>query len=299
MLNQRPIFIVGFQHGGTNLVLNLIRSHPEVGDANGELQELFIGKPEEAWRTRLPKLINYLPIMLNERQHVFHLSSWKKRKAFKHSSQKQIDKILYQQKLNAKDPSQNLYKDKNEFYTDEEIISLRPVTKLLNGLMYLTDSFAMMYPDATFIALIRNGLAVCEGAHRRGNDISQIASYYEQGCQKIIRDSQALPNYHVFRYEDLMTKPVETIDQIYKVADLDLAKLTGIRLEVKPTMNKRGEHFMPIGKNENDLIWYDLKNVTNHLIPDVNSHQIKRLNAEQKTIIMNKCRSSLEYFNYL
>ena len=36
------------------------------------------------------------------------------------------------------------------------------------GTVFATDLLAKMYPDATFIALIRNGLAICEGFTRRG-----------------------------------------------------------------------------------------------------------------------------------
>jgi hypothetical protein len=299
MLNKRPIFIVGFQRGGSNILLNLLRSHTQVCDAGGEAQELFIGKPNEAWQKRLPKILDYLPILLTEKQHIFHLSNWQARKPFHKSSQKRIDHIIYKQKLKAKDPSQNLYKSQDILYSDEEIASARVLTKTLSGLIYLGENLATMYPDATFIALIRNGLAVCEGASRRGTELSEMARYYQQGCQQMLSYSKHLPNYHIFRYEDLMAKPLETLSQILKAADLDIGHMNSIRQEIKPLINKEGKHLTPTDKAFNQLVWYDLNNFMNHLVPNVNDNQIQRLSQEQKASIINECGSSLEQFGYL
>ena len=44
MLNKRPIFIIGFARGGTNIILNLLRSHPDVCSPRGETDQVFRGK---------------------------------------------------------------------------------------------------------------------------------------------------------------------------------------------------------------------------------------------------------------
>ena len=47
MFNQKPIFIVAFARGGSNILLNLLRSHPEVCSPRGETHEVFRGKGDD------------------------------------------------------------------------------------------------------------------------------------------------------------------------------------------------------------------------------------------------------------
>lgn len=298
MLNQKPVFIVGFQFGGSNLLQNLLLSHPDLCCTRGEMQELFIGKGDDTRVSKTLKRLSYLPLAMSEKEHFLSLSKWQERKKFKKSTLNHLDKTLYTDKLKATDESQNKYKHPDELYSHEEIESSRVVIKILNGLMFLDENLMDMYPNATFIALIRNGLAVCEGAMRRGVEMQAIAKGYQLGCQHIIKQSQKHPNYYVFRYEDLVRFPVETSAKIYEAANLDTAAIKAIRLETKPVITKTGEHKNALGTQQKQLIWYDKHNFHKHMRSDINENQIKRLEASHKEAILNYCQKSLQHFSY-
>jgi len=300
MLNKNPIFIVAFSRGGSNILLNFLRSHPHVCSPRGETQEVFKGKGKvEPFQARLDKAINYLPIRALQKEDIFSLDLWKKREAVGQFKKFLIDRILYKEKLKALDPSQNYYKAENLPYALEEIKESRLLCKNLDGLIFLTDMFYEMYPDATFIALVRNGLAVCEGHIRRGADSADIARKYEMGCQKIIEDSRQLPNYHVIRYEDIIANPEKCLERICFWADLDLSLVNKIRMETKPVIQANGQHSYVHGKNRKTLVWYDRDKFWTHFVEDANENQINRLTAAETKTILRCASGSLKFFSYI
>ena len=160
MLNRRPIFIVGFGRGGSNILLNILRSHPDVCSPRGETQQVFYGKSDESFRTRTAKLLRYAQVAIAQRQDVFSIRNLKPRREFCAFSQRTIDRVLFDDKCQALGQTQNLYKSEAVKYTPEEIRHSRLLCKNLNGLAFLTGEFAKMYPDAMFFGLVRNGFAI-------------------------------------------------------------------------------------------------------------------------------------------
>ena len=299
MLNKQPIFIVAFAYGGSNILLNLLRSHPQVCSPRGETNEVFTGKIDEPLGTRWAKRLRYLPCVIAEGKNIFGWRDWELRPTFKPFTQKRIDRILFDEKLRARNGSQNLYKYEKVEYTDEEIKASRLLCKNLDGLIYLTPEFARMYPDATFLALVRNGFAVCEGHIRRGHQLEDIAQNYEKACRLMTQHSRTIPNYHLLRYEDLIASPFEMLKQIYAWAGLDLGLLKKIRLQAKRVVEKDGSHQVIMNRDFKDVIWYDLEEFGKHFRKDANENQMRRLSEDQKAAILKTCRSSLEHFGYL
>lgn len=299
MLNKRPIFIVSISFSGTNILLNLLLSHPNVCVPRGETLQVFIGRGEESLQTRFGKLLRYLPIVFTEGYHVLSENLWKPRSPLNTFTKIYIDKVLYAEKLKTHLPGMNLYKTENVKYTLDEIAKARILCKNQNGLIFMSTHFAEMYPDATFIALVRNGLAVCEGHIRRGDDLVEFAANYERGYQQIILDSQRISNFHIIRYEDIITNPLDLLREIYDLADLDINQVKKIRLESKKVIGKDGKHNYFHGTNRKQVIWYEQTKLRTHFRTDVNRNQIDRLNEVQKSKIISLCKDSLEYFDYL
>lgn len=300
MRNKRPIFIVSFAYGGSNILLNLLRSHPEVCSPRGELNEVFKGKLEEPVTTRIAKNLRYLPVVLAEGGDIFGFNNWNDRKPFKKSSQKRIDDIFFKEKLWARDETQNLYKTENVKYTDKEIAESRLLNKNLDGLIFVSRELAKMYPDAVFFGLVRNGFAVCEGHLRRGYDFETIARNYGRGVQRMIEDSKVIPNYHMIRYEDILEKPQEMLREIYRLAGLETAALNGkVRLQVKKVITKDGKHETVDNMKWKEVVWLGVDEFQRQFRGDSNDNQIKRLTEEQKNIIIKYSGDSLRQFGYL
>jgi len=299
MLNKRPIFIVAFAYGGSNILLNLLRSHPDVCSPRGETNEVFRGKSSDAVLVRGMKILRYLPCMILERRDVFQAGSWTPRRRFTPLSRMVVDSILFHDKLRATDDAQNRWKYEGVEYTRREIAASRLLCKNLNGISFLTPEFSKMYPDATFIALVRNGFAVCEGHVRRGQPLDAIARKYELGCQLMLDHERTIPRYHIVRYEDVIASPRTMLETLYSLCDLQLSRVEKVRLESKRVVEKDGSHRVVHGVDWKKLIWYPLDEFEKHFRADANENQIARLTAEQKAIIERHCQRSLERFGYL
>jgi hypothetical protein len=300
MLNQRPIFVVGFQRGGTNIVLNLLLSHPGVCMPRGELHFVFRGKRRaESWASFFVKTWRYLPILLAQRQDVFAVSLWQPRRRFTPGTIGRIDRILFYDKPKALEPEQNLYRSENVRYTHKEIVASRLACKYLNGLIFLTDELYRMYPDATFVAVVRNALALCEGHVRRGVDPATIADLYDKGCQQMIAHAQQIPNYHIIRFEDVIDRPLESLRRIYECAGLDIRAVEKVRLQSKKVITEEGKHEYVHGAAGTRLVWYDLEDFGRHFLRNVNIHQMRRLSADQERIILDRTHETLKHFDYL
>ena len=158
-----------------------------------------------------------------------------------------------------------------------------------------------MYPDATYIGFVRNGLAVCEGHIRRGRyTASEIAKYYEMACQRLIEDSQQMENFHLFRFEDIITKPVEYLERLYLAAGLDPSVVRKVRLQFKPVITEKGTpSFEASQRMPKGHAWYELDDMHKHFDVNVNDNQIAKLDEESLMTIKKYCRPSLEYFEYI
>lgn len=300
LLNVRPVFLVGFARGGSNIVLNMLRSHPDLCTPGGELNQVFKGRPSESYPARASKLLRYLPIVLAERREIFYAGSWTDRRPFSSFSKKRIDRILYDGRFKALTPGQNLYRFEGVPYTREQVAEGRLFCKYLNGLIFLSRNLAEMYPGATFIGLVRNGLAVCEGHIRRHRyKASEIAKHYEAGCRRFIEDSERLDNFHLFRFEDVIAEPKECLMRMYMVAGLDPSVVRKVRLQFKPYITKEGTPSFAASGRLPKAHWYDLDEMHRHFDVNVNENQIARLDEESLRAIKKYCSPSLEYFDYI
>ena len=288
MLNKKPIFIVAFARGGSNIVLNMLRSHPDVCSPCGETQEIFHGKGNAGRIDQVKRRLKYLPVALAEKRNVFSMSSWSPRKQFKNSSKKKIDEILYKDRFKGQVP-----KDSRSFYTNEELANCRLLCKNLNGLIFTVPNFYDMYPDASFIAVIRDPRAVCEGHIRRNlYQTEEIASYYSKAVQQIIKDEKEIENFHIFRYEDLVAAPRKSLEKIYKACDLKVNAIKEIRMETKKVV---GHDNSPTGKQ---MVWYPLNEFHKHILPDANTNQISKLSLKDKSLIEDICEEEMNIFGY-
>ena len=113
-------------------------------------------------------------------------------------------------------------------------------------MIFCSELFYDIYPNATFIAIIRNLLALYESHKRRKTPVSISipvpASFYRKMIKKIKNDQMFFPNYHIIKFEDILKKPILSIEKLYKWASLDVSNIEKIRLKAKPSMRRSGKH---------------------------------------------------------
>jgi len=299
MLNRRPIFINAFSRGGSNMMVNFLLSHPDVCISAGETHKVF--KPgtrfDHGWMRIKKRLFYDYPIRIAIGQDYFWPNLVKPRKEVPNYIRKYIDRLLYEGRFIARIESHNLYKAEGIKYNNEELSNCRLLTKGLNGLVFTVDMFKEMYPDAVFLALIRNGLAVCEGRTRRGHPVSKFAEHYKIVVERMLKYEKDLTNYHIFRYEDMVSNPLEFMKSIYEKAGLDINKVAKIRLESKATMDRKGNHTLNKGYDR-QVFWYEPNQLQDHIKPNINENQIKQLEPVTRDQFLKIAGSAMEKLNY-
>src|SRR6187549_799291 len=94
MLNRAPIFVNGFQRGGTNILMNLIASHPDVALLSGETHQIFLGKPDENFKKWIDRMF-YIPVVLFSGRHLFDPHTPRERGPAPRPVQRYLDATFY------------------------------------------------------------------------------------------------------------------------------------------------------------------------------------------------------------
>lgn len=296
MLNKQPIFINGFQRGGTNILMQLISSHPQVRLLGAEIHEIFYGRetqPLQKWLRRL----TYSPVLLTTRQHTFWPYRFYARRPLSTPIRHYVDLLFYLNKQAA--PDTHFSANGNDRPTWSEKGNTRIACKCVNGVVLATPLFAQMYPDATFVGLVRNGLAVCEGFVRRGWDARRFGRMYQTICTRMLADANQLDAYHIIRFEDLMADPASTVAEIYNLADLDITMTQKFKLQAKKSMGQNGQRTYTFGSREKAVEWYQLHELSQYLRQDVNDNQISRLSPADKSAFLDEAEVVMCALGYL
>jgi hypothetical protein len=223
MLKKQPIFILKFARDASNLLLYLFLSYPDMCIDRGEPYQILQNKKADLFQVRITdnkknllslilKNINYISIMFLDKRDVFiknHQSDICA--SLKPETRKLIERILLSKKLKAISPGDNLYKTERTFYTRDQIRSSRLLGKSLDRFALLSQELAYIYLGATFIALVRNGLAICKAKIRRGKDPTIVNQQYHAVCQQMIKYSTIINNDQVDRYKSLANYPQYTL----------------------------------------------------------------------------------------
>ena len=299
LLNRNPIFIGSFSRGGSTILLNLLASHPDVCTV-GETHQVFKGRKsdvEPPWKSLQRCLLHDLPVIASTGQDLFSPTLFRPRKPVSKPVQRFIDRVLYNDKLRSRTVHFNLFKAPDLEYTLQEIAESRLAGKNVSGAVFLSDMFAEMYPDAKFVYLVRNGLALCEGYMRRRKSPEWAADCYRTLVRKMMDDCRRLPGATLVRFEDILNNPVDQLLQLYARLDLDQSRASHVRLQLRKMIDERGRHRVE-GGAEWDVVWYKLRNIGAHLDRDINDRQIRRLGANDRNVFLRNAGDVMEQLGY-
>lgn len=291
MLNKKPIFINAFSRGGSNILWNIFLTHPDVCSPIIETLEIFrIG--------RFGRWSGYEAILKTGQLHFFDQKTLAPRKPISKGAQAYIDEKLYEWKLKTITDAEMRYKYENQLYTLDEVKQSRLVAKNNNGLSFLTDIFSEMYPDATFIGLVRNPLALYESYKRRRfiGSVDEFVAFYTKIAGRMLDDSKRCENYHLIRFEDVLSDLKGSVTQLYDWANLDMSKIQKMRFKAKQhsTTNAEWQKEFAIGQHH----WVTFEESGDFLEDDVNRVQIDRLDAGDKQTILSQLGPFIDGFGY-
>jgi hypothetical protein len=157
--------------------------------------------------------------------------------------------------------------------------------------------FREMYPDGTFLALIRNGLAICEGYVRRGGSAEGFGHLYNRVAARMLHLREVIPGYEIFRYEDMTDDPLGFFHKVYLSAGLDAAKVPKIRQLARPVTDKDGTRVISKGRYR-ELVWYEPEEFRRTVRSDVNDNQIRQLDRSSRNEFLHVAGQTMERLGY-
>jgi hypothetical protein len=195
----RPIFLFGCPNSGTTILWQTLKNHPELSGPDIEDQDIK-GMPQS--------MRHYLG------KDTFRLWAHPKFKLCYYSTERDYE---------VKD-RKKIYEVYRKFLVpDTRLIVKSPAHTLRARLIQA------YFPDAYFIAIVRNGYAVSEGIVRKRKydsfrpqfkglftTIKEAAEQWFRANVVIVSHQKFLKNYLVVKYEDLVKNPKSTL---YKVLD--------------------------------------------------------------------------------
>lgn len=277
MKNPSPIILNCFSRGGSNILWNILLSHPEVCSPIEETLEIFRidwrdlrwSGLQAAWLTRQWKFFDQWNLQL--------------RGAISGDARAFIDDTLFHWKLKTLEDDEMRYKTKDVLYTTAEVENARLALKNNNGIVFLSEQFAEMYAGLTFFALVRDPIPLYESHKRNHTPVTsspeKFASFYRQMIEKMWTDAERWDFYHILRFEDILGNPVQAIRKIYELAGLDIGQVQLMRFKAKPHMQANGSHTTSLQAGRH--YWLSFDEVPHMLEPEVNQHQVSKLAPQE------------------
>jgi Sulfotransferase family len=294
-----PIFILGIQRGGTNQVLNILRSHPATYWPQGEFHEVFrpSGLRRDGVKRTLRLLRRYAPILLGAGD-VLDPDTEPRRAGLLAGRAGRAVRAGLEGSAAANRASVAAYKDalRSHGLLTGTAAPDRMLTKAVNYNLALVPDLLALYPDARFVGVIRDGRAVCEGHIARGASLAAAtATYAFVGRQLIELEAAGLP-LRTWRFEDLVADAEATAAAIYGFCGLDPAAVRGVCLQDKERIvNARGG----VAGMRKVALFYSFADMGRHMRADANAGALSRLPDATRAAITERCRPVLEHFGYL
>jgi hypothetical protein len=296
MLNRAPIFLFCLTGGGSNILWNMFASHPDACLPLYETHEIFRGG------LRAGTWAGYRVALFSGQPRLFDRWNLAPRKPIRESTKRFIDRTFYESKLLTLTDRHMRFKHEDELYTWKEVSAARLVTKNKNGLAFMSDTFQSMYPDSVFFALVRHPLPLYQNHQVRKNTKNKtkspeiFADWYNRIVSRIIADSGRIINYHIVKFEHLLADPMEMIQILYGLAELDFSKFKAVRIRAKPRLMADGS----IGTTLPAFghYWFDLAKIHDILDPEINRYQMQRVAAGERERIMELTRAACQQLDY-
>ena len=294
-----PIFLLGIQRGGTNQLLNILRSHPATYWPGGEFHEVFRPRSlrAEGPVPALRKLARYAPILLTAGD-ILDVDRPPARDGLLAGAPGRAVVAGLARSAAGNHPSVAAYKDglRRHGFFGAAPPPDRMLVKALNYNLAFVPDLLALYPDARFVGLIRDGRAVCEGHVARGAGLADAAAAYAYVGRRLIElEARGLP-LKTWRFEDLVADAPGVSAAVYDFCGLDRAATSGVCLQDKERIVQPGGRVAGMRKVAH---FYRFEEMGRHMRADANAAATARMPAEALAEITERCRPVLEHFGYL
>lgn len=277
MKNKKVIVICGFSRGGTNLLWNILQSHPEICSVRYETDTIF--RKRDHFFSKV--------IALLKKANLLHSTMGKSI----------LDYQFYRYKISNYKHEDNRFKYDGVPYTKAEVSKTALCFKSIDQDIKYTDLLSEMYPQLYFVGLARNGYAVAEGHYRRGQSIKDFAEQYQYMADEMKMLKKKLKHFKLVRFEDMIKDPFGLSRDLYDHLGCDPVNLDKLRLKSKKVIMKDGTHNQTFGTAGNKY-WFDIDSIKKIIKTNVNKNQIEVLSRSQILEFNSIAEDALNYFGY-
>jgi hypothetical protein len=265
MKNQKVIVVNGISRGGTNILWNMIQSHPAVCGAMHETSRLFA--PFMAHRLRFVGDITLMQPVLRVPPLV-------------NIAGRLIDNRLYNFKLKNFGDVYNGFSAEGEPYSLDEVRNAAVCLKSINRTIYATPLFLRIYgPNVYFVSIFRDGYGICESWVRRGISPEKTGRQYREYVETMLGYADRYDHYMAVKFEDILDRPFEVLENVFRFAELEPPTVEGFRLKSKAVLTEGGTHEAHFGKLDVKY-WLNRETIHDFLVEDIADIQKKALSPD-------------------
>jgi hypothetical protein len=281
MTRIKAIIINGYSRGGTNVLWNMLQSHPHICSPIYETGELFFDHifPFHLLEASKAKKIASLPITakIGKRYLRRQFDLMKLKNLTNENNNTKCDGVKYSRRE-----------------IEESVICFKGVDSdvELNGLL------ESIYDDVAHIVLVRNGYAVCNGWKRRGVHPREAGRKYRSLYNKMIASKERAKNFTLIKFEDILQRPFDVANGMFRDLELDPIKLPKLRLKAKLVLKNPGTHETVFGV-EGKKYWLGPDEISKALDPGVNIRQIEQLKESDRVDFELGAKETLKELGYL
>ena len=272
MKNKKVIILSGFAFGGTNIVWNILQSHPEIVAPPYETGQLFRRTSQSLRRFIDRKWYTSLPFSANA-----------------------LDSILFDYKMESLQGTNSRYRNQNELYTRAQVAQAALCLKSINEDISITDLLLKAYPNLYFIGLVRNGYSLADGYLRRGQTAAEAGHMYCLVADKLKQYAALIPRFKIVTFEDVLSQPFEIAQDLFEFVDVYPRVLPMLRLKAKKVINSEGKHVPTFG-SEKQKYWFSRENIDQIIDPGINQKQKDRLSSQAISEFNQTSKSALRFF---
>lgn len=270
----------GLSRGGTNILWNILQSHPRVCSPIYETGELIFNhirpftllNPSTAKRVAAWRVTTWLARRYLHRQ----FEGWK---------------LLNLQSLD------NNSKYEGVSYSREEVEDSVICFKGVDSDVDLNRLLESLYQDVAHIVVVRNGYAVCNGWKRRGVSPTEAGRRYASLLRRMLAANDGTRTFVLVKFEDMVREPFATARRLFEELRLEPTELPKLRLKSKRVLDNSGVHNAAFGQ-EGRKYWFAPDEISKVLDAKIDARQIAKLKDDDRRQFDAKAKQIMRDLGY-
>jgi hypothetical protein len=126
-----------------------------------------------------------------------------------------MDAVFSKMKLSNLSHEDNKYVAEGALHEPRQVAETAICFKSVNYDINLTEELIKVYPDLYFIALSRNGYALCDGYLRRDYTAADFGRICREIAEIMGRHAKSIPRFKMVKFEDVLDDPFGAAEDLY------------------------------------------------------------------------------------